>query len=231
MTAVFTPSLFDLPTAGDAPTGEVSWTGGHRTWLDERSWVDVVPGWLRGADVWFDELVGEVAWNQRHRRMFSQEIVEPRLTCGWALDDAPAPSAHLAAELAGHYGERFDRVSANFYRDGADSVAWHGDRVRFVHPEPVVAIVSLGAPRRFGLRSLAADDPAGRGRGGGTRWLTVCGGDLLVMGGRCQHEWQHSVPKDPGAGPRISVTFRHGDPGPVAARSERVRDVPEWALR
>jgi alkylated DNA repair dioxygenase AlkB len=99
-----------------------------------------------------------------------------------------------------------------------------------VHPEPVVAIVSLGAPRRFGLRSVASDDTAGRGRGG-TRWLTVCGGDLLVMGGRCQHEWQHTVPKDPGAGPRISVTFRHGDPGPVAARSERVRDVPQWALR
>ena len=84
------------------------------------------------------------------------------------------------------------------------------------------AIVSLGAPRRFGLRPLA---------GGGTRWLTVCGGDLLVMGGRCQHEWQHTVPKEPGAGPRISVTFRHGDPGPTGARTERVRDVPAWALR
>ena len=86
----------------------------------------------------------------------------------------------------------------------------------------VIAIVSLGAPRRFGLRALA---------GGDTRWLTLCGGDLLVMGGRCQHEWQHTVPKEPGAGPRISVTFRHGDPGPVTARSERAREVPEWALR
>jgi alkylated DNA repair dioxygenase AlkB len=182
----------------------------------------VVPGWMPGADVWFDELVGGVAWNQRHRRMFTQEIVEPRLTCGWALADAPSPSEHLAAALVEHYREPFDRVSANFYRDGADSVAWHGDRVRFVHPRPVVAIVSLGAPRRFGLRALA---------GGDTRWLTVCGGDLLVMGGRCQHEWQHTVPKEPGAGPRISVTFRHGDPGPTGARTERARDVPAWALR
>jgi alkylated DNA repair dioxygenase AlkB len=102
-------------------------------------------------------------------------------------------------------------------------VAWHGDRVRFTHPSPVVAIVSLGAPRRFGLRPVGA--------GGRTRWLTVCGGDLLVMGGRCQHEWQHTVPKEPGAGPRISVTFRHSDPGPVAARSERAREIPAWALR
>lgn len=223
MTAVFTPSLFDVPGSASGPSADVSWTGAHRTQLDARSWVDVVPGWLPGAEEWFDRLVHEVPWQQRRRRMFEQEIVEPRLTCGWALADAPEPSAELGPVLADRYGEAFDRVSANFYRDGTDSVAWHGDRVRFTHPSPVVAIVSLGAPRRFGLRPV--------GPGGRTRWLTVCGGDLLVMGGRCQHEWQHTVPKEPGAGPRISVTFRHSDPGPVAARTERAREVPAWALR
>ncbi|MEJ2869167.1 alpha-ketoglutarate-dependent dioxygenase AlkB [Actinomycetospora sp. OC33-EN08] len=223
MTAVFTPSLFD-DVALHGPGAGPSWSGAHRTRLDERSWVDVVPGWLPGAEEWFSRLVREVPWNQRRRKMFDQEIVEPRLTCGWALDEAPGPAPELGAELSARYGEAFDRVSANFYRDGADSVAWHGDRVRFTHPSPVVAIVSLGAPRRFGLR------PVGPGAGT-TRWLTVCGGDLLVMGGRCQHEWQHTVPKDPGAGPRISVTFRHSDPGPVAARSERAREIPAWALR
>lgn len=230
MTAVFTPSLFDGPDLVGARPGDVSWSGAHRTQLDERSWVDVVPGWLAGAEDWFGRLVHEVPWQQRRRRMFEQEIVEPRLTCGWALADAPAPSDELAPQLAERYGESFDRVSANFYRDGTDSVAWHGDRVRFTHPAPVVAIVSLGAPRRFGLRPVGPAGASGR-RGGGTRWLTVCGGDLLVMGGRCQHEWQHTVPKEPGAGPRISVTFRHSDPGPVAARSERAREVPAWALR
>src|SRR3978361_2047406 len=162
MTAVFTPSLFDAapdgswgPGALPAGPAAVSWTGAHRTRLDERSWVDVVPGWMPGADLWFDELVGEGAWTQRPRRMFTQEIVEPRLTCGWALADAPSPSEHLAAALLERYREPFDRVSANFYRDGADSVAWHGDRVRFVHPQPVVAIVSFGPPRRFGLQRAA----------------------------------------------------------------------------
>ncbi|GAA4826614.1 alpha-ketoglutarate-dependent dioxygenase AlkB [Actinomycetospora corticicola] len=230
MTAVFTPSLFDDPGLGVGRPGDVSWSGAHRTVLDERSWVDVVPGWLPGAEEWFSRLVREVPWLQRRRRMFDQEIVEPRLTCGWDLAGAPAPADELAPQLTGRYGEAFDRVSANFYRDGTDSVAWHGDRVRFTHPSPVVAIVSLGAPRRFGLRPVGPAGAAGRS-GGGTRWLTVCGGDLLVMGGRCQHEWQHTVPKDPGAGPRISVTFRHSDPGPVAARSERAREVPAWALR
>src|ERR1700709_2179970 len=115
MTAVFTPSLFDAAPDGSwgpgaLPAGPAggSRTGAHPTRLDERSWVDVVPGWMPGADVWFDELVGEVAWNQRHRRMFTQEIVEPRLTCAWALADAPAPSEHPAAALPQRDPRPFD---------------------------------------------------------------------------------------------------------------------------
>lgn len=206
MSATFTPSLFDTgdPAADAVP--DPSFTGAHLDRLDERSWIEVVPGWLTGADGWFDRIVADAAWGQRRRRMYDQDVLEPRLTCGWALPDAPAPSAEIAALLGARYGVRFDRVAANHYRDGDDSVAWHGDRVRFTHEAPVVAIVSLGAPRRFGLRPLA---------GGPARWSTLCGGDLLVMGGRCQHEWQHTVPKARDAGPRVSVTFRHDDPGPA----------------
>ena len=197
-------SLFDV--RGDTVDGDAAFAGAYREHLDARSWVDVVPGWLSGAGTWFDDLATDAAWVQRRRRMWEQDVVEPRLTCGWSLDHAPQPSQRLAALLRDRYGVPFDRVSGNLYRDGDDSVAWHGDRVRFTHAEPVVAIVSLGASRRFGLRPVT---------GGPTRWLTLCGGDLLVMGGRCQHEWQHAVPKVREAGPRISVTFRHDDPGPT----------------
>ena len=215
-----TATLFDAA----APAGEVvadpAFTGAHRLQLDARSWVDVVPGWLAGASRWFDEVSGSAPWVQRRRRMWEQDVVEPRLTCGWELGHAPAPSEQLAALLQGRYGVPFDRVSANLYRDGDDSVAWHGDRVRFTHAEPVVAIVSLGAARRFGLRPLVGSDLSR-----GTRWLTLCGGDLLVMGGRCQHEWQHTVPKERTGDARISMTFRHDDPGPAprAARTVTAR--------
>lgn len=206
---LFTPSLFDA-----APTDDVCadplFAGLRRLRLDAGSWVDLVPGWLLGAGRWFDEIVADAPWNQRRRRMYDHEILEPRLTCGWPADEAPAPSSALAELLGERYGVHFDRVSANYYRDGTDSVAWHGDRVRFTHTAPVVAIVSLGSARRFGLR------PVGGGR---ARWLTVAGGDLLVMGGRCQHDWQHTVPKAATAGPRVSVTFRHDDPGPRPAPS------------
>jgi alkylated DNA repair dioxygenase AlkB len=94
----------------------------------------------------------------------------------------------------------------NYYRHGADSVAWHGDRVRFALQRPRVAIVSLGTSRRFGLR------PRGGGPG---RWFTLEGGDLFMMGGRSQHEWEHAVPKAARGGPRISVTYRHSAPHPA----------------
>lgn len=204
-TSTYTPSLFDGPSDGAAPAPDPRMTGLRRLRLDARSWVDLVPGWLSGAGRWFDEIVADAPWDQRRRRMYEQEVMEPRLTCGWAVDEAPDPSGEIAAVLGERYRVRFDRVAANHYRHGADSVAWHGDRVRFTHATPVVAIVSLGSARRFGLR------PVGGGR---ARWLTVAGGDLLVMGGRCQHDWQHTVPKARGAGPRVSVTFRHDDPGP-----------------
>ena len=101
----------------------------------------------------------------------------------------------------GRYGEHFDSVGLNWYRDGRDSVAWHGDRVGRFGRAAIVVIVSLGEPRPFLLR------PRGGGR---SRSYLLGGGDLLVMGGDCQHEFQHSVPKVARAGPRLSVTFRHG---------------------
>ena len=210
--ATFAPSLF----GGGDPAPDPAFAGARRLDLDATSWVETVPGWLAGADTWFERIVADAPWNQRRRRMYdpatkeSGNVMEPRLTCGWPLGEAPAPSGEIAELLSARHGVRFDRVSANFYRHGDDSVAWHGDRVRFTHSAPLVAIVSLGSPRRFGLRPLAGTQRTG----GPARWLTVSGGDLLVMGGRCQHDWQHTVPKAVRGGPRVSVTFRHDDPGP-----------------
>ncbi len=106
----------------------------------------------------------------------------------------------MAEVLSARYGVAFTQVGTNLYRDGADSVAWHGDRVARELPSAVVALVSLGTSRPFRLRPT----------GGGTSVGLLPGpGDLLVMGGTCQRTWQHAVPKVRAAGPRISVQFRH----------------------
>jgi alkylated DNA repair dioxygenase AlkB len=204
------PSLFDGgPLALDDGYGAM-----RRIVLDETSWVDYCPGWLSGSDLVFDDLAGEARWQQRTVRMYDRVLPEPRLTAGWstdASDDAVPPVLRTMAEtLSVRYGVGFDRIWVNLYRDGADSVAWHGDRNRLVMTNPMVATVSLGARRKFLLR-----------RRGTTRALVKLEpghGDLVVMGGACQVDWEHTVPKTKQAvGARMSVTIRHSRPAPGEA--------------
>lgn len=182
--------------------------------LGAGAWVDHAPAWLSGADDLFALLADEVAWGARERWMYDRRVAEPRLTAWWPLDDdteaIPAPVESMRRALDERYGAAFDSVGLNLYRDGADSVAWHGDRVARTVPEPLVAIVTLGSTRRFLLR------PVG---GGPARRFDPQGGDLLVMGGTAQRTWQHAVPKVTVAGPRISVTFRHSTPAGTTAAS------------
>jgi alkylated DNA repair dioxygenase AlkB len=107
----------------------------------------------------------------------------------------------MATCLSRRYDVEFDSVGLNFYRDGRDSVAWHGDRIAREIAEPIVALVSLGDPRRFLAR------PRGGGR---SRPFALGRGDLLVTGGTFQRRWEHSVPKVAAAGARLSIAFRHG---------------------
>ena len=198
-----------LPGWDAAPA--LSYSRLKRVHLDRRSWVDHCPGWLPAADELMQELATTADWAQRERRMYDAMVVEPRLVTGWQVGTLPASLEALRSNLSERYAVTFDSVHVNLYRTGADSVAWHGDTVRKVLREPMVAIVSLGEPRRFRLR------PRG---GGPTREVfALGGGDLLVMGGMAQHEWEHSVPKVAAAGPRMSVTFRHSEEPalPVAA--------------
>lgn len=175
--------------------------------LDGASWVDLGRRWLRGGDDLLADLAGRLAWRSVRRRMYGRMVDEPRLgaACPVGAPGAPAAVGEMAAALSRLYGESIDSVWVNYYRDGRDSVAWHRDRLgrpgsphRF-GAHPIVAIVSLGGPRRFALR------PAGGGR---SRTFLLGSGDLLVMGGHCQHNWEHAVPKAAHAPPRMSVTFR-----------------------
>jgi alkylated DNA repair dioxygenase AlkB len=178
-----------------------------RTTLADGAWLDVAPGWLRGADALFERLAACVPWRAERRRMYDQVVAVPRLLChygpGQRLPDPALEDARDA--LDGHYGPQIGEPLCTaglcLYRDGRDSVAWHGDNSGRQVRETVVAIVSLGNPRHLMLRR----------RGGGGRVLRylVGHGDLLVMGGTCQRTWEHAVPKTSRAvGPRISVQFR-----------------------
>lgn len=187
-----------------------SLAGIRRTRLAHGAWIDVLPGWLSGADTLFEQLASEVPWRAERRTMYDHVVDVPRLLAFYGVDDAlPHPvlaeardalSAHYAEEL----GEPFTTAGLCHYRDGRDSVAWHGDRIgRGAREDTMVAILSVGAPRDLLLRPM---------RGGATVRRPLGHGDLIVMGGSCQRTWEHSIPKTTrAAGPRISVQFRpHG---------------------
>jgi alkylated DNA repair dioxygenase AlkB len=201
---VVQPSLFgSLGELGVAELGAAV----ERRPLSGGAWVDLRPAFVTAADELFDALARVVPWHEERMHIYDSTVRVPRLLAGYpqgealphpVLDEArSALNAHYAEEL----GEPFVSAGLCLYRDGSDSVAWHGDRIARESPrDTMVAIVSLGAIRPFGLRPKSG--------GPGLR-LSLGHGDLLVMGGSCQRTWLHSIPKVTGClGARISIQFR-----------------------
>jgi alkylated DNA repair dioxygenase AlkB len=178
-----------------------------RTLLSNGAWVDTCRGWLPEADALFERLRHSVAWRAERRQMYDRTVDVPRLLAFYDVGaELPDPQLTEAkAQLDAHYraelAEEFATAGLCLYRDGRDSVAWHGDRIgRSNTEDTMVAIVSVGAPRALLLRPIG---------GGRTIRHEVGHGDLLVMGGSCQRTWEHCVPKTARpAGPRISIQFR-----------------------
>jgi len=203
MSDFFQGSLLDTDQpAAIGPLDDV-----RRTVLSGGAWVDARPGWVSGSDELFLRLQAEVPWKAERREMYDRVVDVPRLLAFYgARDPLPDPllddmrdrlSAHYAEEL----GERFVTAGLCHYRDGHDSVAWHGDRIgRSRDEDTMVAIVSIGAARRLSLRP----------RGGGEQiGFSLGHGDLVVMGGSCQRTWDHAILKTARpVGPRISIQFR-----------------------
>ena len=189
----------------DDTTDSVALAPERRLW-SRGAWVDVQRSWLADPDAVFSALAEEVPWRAERREMYDSVVDVPRLVHTY-LAGAPLPHPALVearTALSRHYlpelGEPFVTAGCCFYRDGRDSVAWHGDTIgRGRTADTMVAIVSVGDPRRLLLR------PRG---GGASIALTMGHGDLVVMGGSCQRTWEHAVPKVAHAGPRISVQFR-----------------------
>jgi alkylated DNA repair dioxygenase AlkB len=170
----------------------------HR--LDEHSWITHVPGLLIGHRRLVDELATVGPWEQRQRWMFNRLVDEPRLTGEYTdLGSAPQLLGEIAPVLSAHCGVPYDRIWMNWYRDHNDGTGWHADRPANRPDTATVPVLSLGAPRRFLVRSSG---------GGPSTVFTPAGGDLLIMYGRCQRDWQHCVPKQKSpAAARMSLNF------------------------
>ena len=220
--------VMQLPLFGRGePDFDPSFAGVRRLVLGDGAWIEQLPGWLDGHDRVFHALRDTTRWRGLERTMYDRVVEVPRLLAQLPRDGDGHPLVDAMADaLSDRYRIPLRRASLAYYRNGRDSVAWHGDRLGRPPPlagsartgrsdgdedEAVVAIVAVGAPRRFLLR------PRGGGR---SLAFDVGWGDLLVMGGTCQRTWEHAVPKVAQAGPRISIQYRPEWPDPPAGETE-----------
>jgi alkylated DNA repair dioxygenase AlkB len=188
----------------------------ERVQLDETSWVDIARGWVTEADVLFAALRDGVAWQASRLFRYDHWVEERRLGAMWR-SGRPLPHPALAEvhrALQRRYKVRFDGFGLIQYRDGGDGQAFHRDTDMRWLDDTVIAVLSLGARRPWLLRPRANRNRPGVGAEpgkGATHDLMPGPGDLLVMGGRCQADWEHSVPYLPGraVGTRISLQWRH----------------------
>src|SRR6187397_3422788 len=168
----FQGTLFEAPPAPEVGSVE-------RTPLSRGAWIDVARSWLPEADEVFETLVRDVPWRAERRQMYDREVDVPRLLHTYGVGD-PLPHVGLArarGALSAHYrpelGEPFVTAGCCYYRDGRDSVAWHGDRIgRSRNEDTMVAIVSFGSPRKLQLRPVGGHVEVSHALGHG---------DLIVM--------------------------------------------------
>jgi alkylated DNA repair dioxygenase AlkB len=216
MSLSYQPSILDVMDDGARLSGLDAL---RRHPLSEGAWVDHLPGWVSGSDDVLNVLLQDVPWRAERRRMYETEVDVPRLLA-WYGEGSPLPHPLLAEALErlnrhfeAELGEHFATAGLCLYRDGRDSVAWHGDTLgRSRHQDTMVAILSFGSPRPLVLRPRTNPERAGsshhEARASSRRFL-LGHGDLIVMGGSCQRTWEHAVPKtNRPTGPRVSVQFR-----------------------
>jgi alkylated DNA repair dioxygenase AlkB len=205
------PTLFDELRDQQQPAiNIVAFDGATVHQFDEGSSITEVRGLVTGHDELLRRLGELTGWEQRRRWMYNREVDEPRLTHEYRdLGTAPAFLVNVAAALSEYCGVPYDGIWMNWYRDHRDSTSWHADRPANVPQTAIVPVLSLGAKRRFLIRPNAggrSHPPSLRSPQRTT--FVPAGGDVLIMRGRCQRDWVHSVPKQQSpAGPRMSVNF------------------------
>jgi len=183
----------------------------ERIALDDHAWVDIARGWMEGADLLFEHLRDHVAWSTSHLFRYDHFVEERRLGASWQRG-RPLPHPALAEAtrvLQSRYRAYFDGFSMIQYRDGRDGQAFHRDTDMRWLDDTVIGVLSLGAQRPWLLRPRSSRHDHEPGKGA-THDLAPASGDLIVMGGRTQADWEHSVPYLGGraTAPRISLQWR-----------------------
>ncbi|HEY3142644.1 MAG TPA: alpha-ketoglutarate-dependent dioxygenase AlkB [Acidimicrobiales bacterium] len=199
----------------------------ERIWLDERSWVDLVRGWLSGADSLYEAVVERAPFRQGRIFRYDRWIDEPRLGASYSTSAEPAHPAlrPIQQAIRAQYKVPFDGYGLAWYRDGRDGQAFHRDRDLRWLDDTVIVLLTLGATRPWLLRPRPNRYDHEASDQGATHDLRPASGDLIVMGGATQQFWEHSVPKvrTHRVAGRVSIQWRwtSGKGRPVVGASYR----------
>ncbi|MFN2449285.1 MAG: alpha-ketoglutarate-dependent dioxygenase AlkB [Candidatus Baltobacteraceae bacterium] len=150
----------------------------------------------------FERFERSLPWTRETMWMYDRTVDVPRLIARFG-DTAEMPPELLDVKqrIESYLHTAFNAVSVQYYRDAADSVAWHNDHRDELVPLPVIALLSLGATRQMQIRSKTKPRRNFR--------IDLQAGSVLVMSGRSQEFWEHTIPKSPRpVAPRISVALR-----------------------
>ena len=173
----------------------------ERIELDATSWVDVVRGFASDTEATFERLVREVDWRQNRMIRGGRMVDDPRLDGMLPRKQAEADPTFRFTRLIldARYRCKLQGPALVYYRTGRDSMGLHrDDEMRWLE-RTIIAGLAFGATRPFVLKSVRSQEQVE---------LSIAAGDLYVMGGRCQADWLHGVPKLEECGPKISAVWR-----------------------
>ena len=173
----------------------------ERIELDDHAWVDVVRDFLPDAGQLLEQLRAELPWRQESAIREGRRILDPRLVAGLGNEQTRRyPALHQTRlVLEARYRVRFHGVALTLYRDGRDWMGFHrDDEMRYLE-RTIVTGLCLGSPRPLSLQASGGE---------GRHVIDLGSGDLYVMGGRCQADWRHGIPRRDDSGPRISCVWR-----------------------
>lgn len=165
----------------------------------------------------FQQLYDQIEWQQKSIFLFGKSVKEPRLTAWFGepqavyvysnLRNDPLPWNDPLLKIRFDLEQRldcsFNSVLANLYRNGVDSMGWHSDDEPELGVNPVIASVSFGECRAFHLRHRHNQQIQ-------NMKIWIAPGSVLIMKGKTQQFWQHSLPKTKTKPqPRINLSFRN----------------------
>jgi alkylated DNA repair dioxygenase AlkB len=186
--------------------------------LGAGAWVDVVRAWIPEPDEVEAHLLATVPWQASQLFRYDHMVEEKRVGAWWARGRGmplPHPALAEATRVLQHrYGVTFDGFAMLQYRNGGDGQAFHRDTDMRYLEDTIIAVLTFGATRPWLMRPRSAKHTDAPGKGA-TLDLAPATGDLLVMGGRSQADWEHSVPylgAQSTVGPRLSIQWRFARP-------------------